>query len=246
QVALAHRIMTQYTSFVAVEEAIVTIGGKPVTVPVPVEMPDGVDRKGVFGNEGQVVGQAVPSAPLRMKVSRSEIAIPGSTAASAPVSGAPDRSAFKNGPSAHAKREARGMAFGRAVPEKEAAAKLEKRPEESKQARIDSTSSADEEADKKKDAIDKLAPRLRELLGRKDKGGTYQHGKIKVEDGKVTVQVRLSAGTEDVLKRLKEKGFELSFQASAGKVVIGVISVDKLEELIKLAEVLNVEPVEAG
>ncbi|MFH0822115.1 MAG: VIT domain-containing protein, partial [Pseudomonadota bacterium] len=47
QVALAHRIMTQYTSFVAVEEAIVTIGGKPVTVPVPVEMPDGVDRKGV-------------------------------------------------------------------------------------------------------------------------------------------------------------------------------------------------------
>jgi Ca-activated chloride channel homolog len=51
--ALAHHIMTQYTSFVAVEEKTVTKGGKPVLEVVPVEMPDGVSREGVFGDHGR-------------------------------------------------------------------------------------------------------------------------------------------------------------------------------------------------
>ena len=38
---LQYRLMTQYTSFVAVEEMTVTAGGEPVKVTVPVEMPDG-------------------------------------------------------------------------------------------------------------------------------------------------------------------------------------------------------------
>ena len=41
--------MTQFTSFVAVEEQIVTEGGKPRRVEVPVEMPEGVSYEGVFG-----------------------------------------------------------------------------------------------------------------------------------------------------------------------------------------------------
>ena len=44
------RLMTQFTSFVAVEETIVTVGGEPTRVDVPVEMPDGVSYEGVFGN----------------------------------------------------------------------------------------------------------------------------------------------------------------------------------------------------
>ena len=48
-VALKHHIMTQYTAFVAVEEKTVTTGGQPRTITVPVEMPDGVSREGVFG-----------------------------------------------------------------------------------------------------------------------------------------------------------------------------------------------------
>jgi Ca-activated chloride channel family protein len=49
-VALEHRIMTQYTSFVAVEEAVVTIDGQPMRIVVPVEMPEGVSYEGVFGD----------------------------------------------------------------------------------------------------------------------------------------------------------------------------------------------------
>ncbi|UCG34351.1 MAG: hypothetical protein JSU68_06870, partial [Phycisphaerales bacterium] len=51
--ALAYRLLTQYTSFVAVEERIITEGGKPVTVTVPVEMPQGVSYEGVFGTPGE-------------------------------------------------------------------------------------------------------------------------------------------------------------------------------------------------
>jgi Ca-activated chloride channel family protein len=47
-VALDHHILTQYTSFVAVDEA-VTKGSAGKTVNVEVEMPDGVSREGVFG-----------------------------------------------------------------------------------------------------------------------------------------------------------------------------------------------------
>ncbi len=46
---IEYRLMTQFTSFVAVEERIVTDGGQPRKIEVPVEMPDGVSREGVFG-----------------------------------------------------------------------------------------------------------------------------------------------------------------------------------------------------
>jgi Ca-activated chloride channel family protein len=51
QLGLSYRLMTQFTSFVAVEERIVTTGGSPQRVEVPVEMPEGVTYEGVFGNE---------------------------------------------------------------------------------------------------------------------------------------------------------------------------------------------------
>src|SRR5207247_1237611 len=40
-----------FTSFVAVEEMIVTDGGQPRRIDVPVEVPEGVNRDGVFGEE---------------------------------------------------------------------------------------------------------------------------------------------------------------------------------------------------
>src|SRR5262249_49984036 len=41
QLGLEYRLMTQFTSFVAVEEMIVTDGGQPRKVEVPVEVPEG-------------------------------------------------------------------------------------------------------------------------------------------------------------------------------------------------------------
>lgn len=50
-VALAHRLATPFTSFVAVEERVVNEGGRSRRVRVPVEMPDGVRHEGIFGGE---------------------------------------------------------------------------------------------------------------------------------------------------------------------------------------------------
>jgi Ca-activated chloride channel family protein len=43
-------LTTQFTSFVAVEEMIVTVAGEPRRISVPVEMPEGVSYEGVFGS----------------------------------------------------------------------------------------------------------------------------------------------------------------------------------------------------
>jgi Ca-activated chloride channel family protein len=60
QLGLDFRLMTPYTSFVAVEETVITEGGKPRRVDVPVDIPDGVSYEGVFGNEsGAAVGMTM-------------------------------------------------------------------------------------------------------------------------------------------------------------------------------------------
>jgi len=49
ELGLKYRLMTQFTSFVAVDERVVTDGGVPRTVQVPIEMPDRVRHEGVAG-----------------------------------------------------------------------------------------------------------------------------------------------------------------------------------------------------
>ena len=63
QVALAHRLLTPFTSFVAVEERVVNEGGTSRTVRPPVEMPDGVRYEGVFGTSAPDVAQAASGVP---------------------------------------------------------------------------------------------------------------------------------------------------------------------------------------
>lgn len=70
---LAYSLVTQFTSFVAVEERVVNENGRPKTVQVPVEMTDGVSYEGIFGgaNEqfqalGYLGGARAKSAPACM------------------------------------------------------------------------------------------------------------------------------------------------------------------------------------
>lgn len=55
RLALKHHLMTQYTSFVAVDESYETRGGKPETKLVPVEVPDGVSRQHAVGSASDAV-----------------------------------------------------------------------------------------------------------------------------------------------------------------------------------------------
>ena len=82
---LRHRLMTQFTSFVAVEEQVRNVDGKLTTVQVPVEMPEGVSYEGVFGEAEEspqmtgrnvlATGAAAPSprgAPMPMMSQKSK------------------------------------------------------------------------------------------------------------------------------------------------------------------------------
>jgi Ca-activated chloride channel family protein len=62
EVALAHRLVTQFTSFVAVEERVVNEGGRVRTVEVPVEMPQGVRYEGILGADRADPGAAQNAA----------------------------------------------------------------------------------------------------------------------------------------------------------------------------------------
>jgi Ca-activated chloride channel family protein len=65
QLGLEYRLMTPFTSFVAVEEKVVTEGGAPRRVEVPVEMPEGMSYEGVFGSENRLeVASARMMAPV--------------------------------------------------------------------------------------------------------------------------------------------------------------------------------------
>jgi Ca-activated chloride channel family protein len=55
-----YRLLTPFTSFVAVEEMTITVGGAPMTVAVPVEIPEGVKYEGLFG-------QTTASGDLRLR-----------------------------------------------------------------------------------------------------------------------------------------------------------------------------------
>ena len=73
KLGLDYRLMTPFTSFVAVEEKVITEGGEPKRVEVPVEMPEGMSYEGVFGNENriEIAAAAMPLVSARqLAVSR--------------------------------------------------------------------------------------------------------------------------------------------------------------------------------
>jgi Ca-activated chloride channel homolog len=69
QTALAYRLMSPYTSFVAVEEKVVNKGGQQVTVQQPIPIPDAVSYEGNFGaasEMGESYAGRVPAKPPAM------------------------------------------------------------------------------------------------------------------------------------------------------------------------------------
>ena len=76
QLGLEYKLMTQFTSFVAVEETVITEGGKPRRVDVPVEIPDGVSYDGIYGGvaaEAMAQGGAIMN--FRAGASRASLAM---------------------------------------------------------------------------------------------------------------------------------------------------------------------------
>ena len=223
---VTYRLLTQYTSFVAVEEKVVTIGGEARTVAVPVELPEGMDRDAVTGRQGQApfgggiggggaLGARRALARGRMPA-RPAAAVPGTPLAKR----AYDRAKLAPRNAAEPVRERR---------EGEHAAK----PEEQKELT---------EAEKKDIAVkQKLAKVLQHLAAKLDKDGNYAEGKVVVKGGKMEVAVYLYQLDDKALEALKKLGFVKLLEAEAVKMVVGTIEVAKLEELAWLDVVRRVD-----
>lgn len=69
QVGLEHHLMTQFTSFVAIEERVVTDGGKPRRIQVPVELPAGVQYEEGWGRDNLISPQRIAGLQLMAKLS---------------------------------------------------------------------------------------------------------------------------------------------------------------------------------
>jgi Ca-activated chloride channel family protein len=117
---LRYSLLTQFTSFVAVEHVRITEGGQARTVAVPVEMPEGVSYEGVFGRASglargkqAMLGQAAASYSYSMR--RAAPARPSSApalAAEMPADALADREEAEALPPAEQKLapELRGLA----------------------------------------------------------------------------------------------------------------------------------------
>jgi Ca-activated chloride channel family protein len=263
------KLMTQFTSFVAVEEMTVTKGGKPVKIAVPVEMPDGVSYEGVFGERAGAVGGpvaslsaaygAVPAQQPATGRARGATqfyatatgaatapapapAPPGAGApgaASAPTAGGISGSSSPQIRQQLATREARRSTVVRLGREAQAGKKLEELSDSEALLERQAVAAPAEPASKLDEALRTLA----EKVSKEGRDGTLSVGGVTVTAYKVDVMVYLSDVSPKTLEALKKLGFEQSAESKAVRLVIGTIDVRKLLELAKLDAVVSVKPV---
>jgi Ca-activated chloride channel homolog len=250
QLGLDYRLMTQFTSFVAVEEMVVTDGGQPRRIDVPIEVPEGVNRDAVIGVQLQ-------NLPINRRQVQNFITFSGGTAnQTVTVTGlAPatidTTSAAKNrGPSKPKAQRGGGGGAGSGTgsivapspqPAKPTSAGflVEGVADESAPIR---KLSPDEQ--KRADLQSKLHRSLLAVVDRlKDAKLAASADEAKfVRDGKAEVQIWLTEKSDATLAKLKALGFEVVLDPKSAKLVIGRLSIEKLAALAEIAEVRYVAP----
>jgi Ca-activated chloride channel homolog len=207
QLGLDYRLMTQFTSFVAVEDRIVTKDGKPQRMEVPVEIPEGVNRDTVFGERqydyyggqaGRISGGVV-SKSMPMATARAALAAP------VPAPGPPPPP-----PPAQAQRAAtldeKNAVLPAAVPLTKERQLLESKFQPAVLAALDCAA--------------------------KNSGSCAN-----VHAGKIALEIWLTEDSPAVRAQLKALGFDLKQDHPATKMLTGTLAVDKLETLAKLTAI---------
>lgn len=253
QLGLDYRLMTQFTSFVAVEEMIVTDGGQPRRIDVPVEVPEGVNRAGVFGQEeerpsgtlsfgrnarslAQAYPYPMPTAPAQtVTVTRS-----GSNSTKAKRSGGGGAGGIGSGSGA-------GIGPGKSGSVAASASPPPPKPASGLFA-VDSAADVartlSPEEQKRKQLKVKFHPSVLAVIDRlKDSKASPGADEIKfIRNGKAEVQIWLTEKSDETMAKLKELGFEVVLDPKTAKMVIGRLPVEKLAALADLKFVRYVSP----
>jgi hypothetical protein len=195
---------------------IVTDGGTPRRVDVPVEMPEGISYKGVFGDEEErrktLQYAQVSGLPMRI--------IGGGGGGNANA----NRSVLKNTPKkAKVAKEKTSNDKSTVTDGREIDANKPLTKEEQRQQALQS---------KTNDVVFALIQRL------KDKKAQPSAEEAKfVKDGKANIQVWLVDKTPEAIEELKKLEFEVVLNPTTSKLIIGRIAIEKLEALVELKSV---------
>lgn len=271
QLGLEYRLMTQFTSFVAVEELTVTDGGQPRRVEVPVEVPEGVRRKDSSEDEDDVlrvshgiiqgnsagftqtveVTSAQPasidknSATIGRTFSREEMVIAGAGGGVRRES----RVRKQKQPSAKPASSV-GLGSGSGVGAGTGGPGGGGGGGGSDYTKVFAARKVVKPSPEGREArvLAKLHPSIAAVIERlKNKGASVSPDESKfVHDGKADIQVWLTDKSPEILARLKQLGFEIMLDPKTSRLVIGRLAVDKLAALAELDVVRYVAPQLSG
>src|SRR5260221_10288106 len=237
QLGLDYRLMTQFTSFVAVEEMVVTDGGQPRRIDVPVEVPEGVNRAAVFDQES-----LRPKGTLNASFGRSVSGLYLSTSSPLPAS-AQTVVVTKSGTSP-AKKRAAGSGGGGDVTSSSppSPARAVRMADES--FAMDGRPSLSPEEKKRADFQSKFHPSVLAVIDRlKDPKAQPNADEAKfIRNRKAEVQTWLTEKSDENMAKLKELGFEIVLDPKTAKLVIGRMPIEKLAALADLKFVRYVGP----
>ena len=251
QLGLEYRLMTQFTSFVAVEEMIVTDGGQPRRIEVPVEIPEGMSREGVLESDGSDVsvnGSAFSRLALTAQLSQPpNVKSPVAKRSVGQGSGrgvGPGRKKnmgggdvkYGGGGGGGARTNTATAAGQAAVPVASVSEVVEiNEPTQPK---------LSPEDEKRQQLMTKLNPSLVALVDRlKNKNAKPGADEARfVHDGKAEIQVWLTDKSVDTIAQLQKLGFEVVLDPTTSKMVIGRVPVEKLAALAELKFVRYIAP----
>jgi Ca-activated chloride channel family protein len=235
---LEYRLMTQFTSFVAVEEMIVTDGGQPRRIDVPVEVPEGVNREAVdngFNQMGKSGGPSGLFTTYQNPQNLSAFMLPGGTARVVTKSGTNPKPKARG---AVGGGSGRGSAGGPSPPPNAP-------PAVQIMADAEEPMKVPSPAERQREELRaKLHPAIFALIDRlKNKNPLPGADEVKfIRDGKAEIQIWLTDKSEANLAKLKELGFEVVLDPKSAKLLIGRLPTEKLEALAELKFVRYVAP----
>ena len=224
------RLMTQFTSFVAVEEVSVNDGGLLRRIDVPVEVPEGVDRNSAYGNVGGPTGLFTIYNQQGI-ASNYALASGGLSARSVTSSGTNKSGGGGNGRGQQARKM---QSITNTSPAVSVSAGVLPAPTPAKPAE-------EQRYDRAKAKVHPTVLALIDRVRQKDQSQSASFDRF-VRDGKVEVQVWFIGKTEALRLKLKELGFEVVFDSPTSGLMIGRVPMDKLELLVDLELVRYVAP----
>jgi hypothetical protein len=239
--------MTQFTSFVAVEEMVVTDGGQPRRIDVPVEVPEGVNREAVDPRQaGGPTGLFTVYSNAALNSSNfSYSTMPRAVTKSGTNAGMLSRRARSGGGGGRGTGSGGGVGPGTGV----AAGKLPSAtaPQPMVADALDAEEPAKllSPAEKKRARLQaRLHPSVLSVVDRLEhKGVAAGADEAKfIRNGQAELQVWLTDKSAEAMAELKALGFETVLDPKTAKLVIGRLPIGKIEALAELKFVRYVSP----